>query len=187
MLRLIWLLAFSTGSTLFAQRVVVETTLGEIEMQLEPEKAPATVQNFLRYLRDGRFDGGTFHRTVLLDNQPANQIKIEVVQAGPRAGAGNFPPVALERTSVTGLRHVDGAVSMARSTADSATGGFFICIGDQPELDFGGKRNADGQGFAAFGKVVRGMDVVRKIQQSPHTEQRLTPPIEIRRIILQPR
>jgi peptidyl-prolyl cis-trans isomerase A (cyclophilin A) len=116
-------------------------------------------------------------------------VKIEVIQAGvseSRAKEG-FPAIPLERTSVTGLLHKDGAVSMARGGPDSATSGWFICINDQPSLDFGGARNPDGQGFAAFGRVVSGMDVVRKIQQAPsssnrtsNTEaQRLTPPIKI--------
>ena len=87
--------------------------------------------------------------------------------------------IALERTRATGLSHVDGAVSMARDGPDSATSDFFLCLGDQPSLDFGGRRNPDGQGFAAFGRVVRGMEVVRRIQQSPAEGQRLTPPIAI--------
>ena len=81
---------------------------------------------------------------------------------------------------MTGLRHTDGVISMARGQADSATSGWFICINDQPSLDFGGARNPDGQGFAAFGRVVQGMDVVRKIQGAANTDaQRLTPPIKI--------
>lgn len=89
----------------------------------------------------------------------------------------------LERTNRTGLKHLDGTISMARNGADTATSDFFICIGNQPELDFGGKRNPDGQGFAAFGHVVRGMDVVRKIQKSKAEAQTLKPPIEILSII----
>ena len=97
------------------------------------------------------------------------------------AGAG-YGPIPLERTSKTGLRHVDGTISMARDGPETATSEFFICIGDQPELDFGGRRNPDGQGFAAFGRVTAGMEVVRRIQQSPAREQRLDPPITILRI-----
>jgi peptidyl-prolyl cis-trans isomerase A (cyclophilin A) len=117
-----------------------------------------------------------------MDNQPDSPVKIEVIQAGVNADRANdgFPPIPIERTSVTGLRHTDGAISMARGQPDSATSGWFICINDQPSLDFGGARNPDGQGFAAFGRVVRGMDVARKIQQAPDTDaQRLTPPITI--------
>jgi len=165
-----------------APHVVVQTELGDIEIEVDTARAPVTAANFLKYVDLKHYDGGTFHRTVKMNNQPDNQIKIEVIQAGvnPDRAKDGFPPIALERTNKTGLLHKDGAVSMARSTADTATSGFFICINDQPSLDFGGQRNADGQGFAAFGRVVRGMDVVRRIQQAPNTDaQRLTPPIKI--------
>lgn len=164
-------------------RVVMQTELGDIEVELEIERAPSTAANFLRYVDAGHYDGGQFHRTVKLrpDNQPNNQIKIEVIQGGVnRAQVGaTFGAITLERTNATGLKHKDGALSMARDAPDTATSDFFICIGDQPELDFGGKRNPDGQGFAAFGRVTRGMDVVKKIQQAPADKQQLTPPIKI--------
>jgi peptidyl-prolyl cis-trans isomerase A (cyclophilin A) len=124
-----------------------------------------------------------------MDNQPESPVKIEVIQAGVAADKAKqgFPAIALERTSVTGILHKDGVVSMARGTPDSATSGWFITINDQSSLDFGGARNPDGQGFAAFGRVVSGMDVVRKIQAAPSSTnmstnaeaQRLTPPIKI--------
>jgi peptidyl-prolyl cis-trans isomerase A (cyclophilin A) len=177
-----------SGSTV---RVRVQTELGDIVLELDPKRAPGTTANFLRYVDAGHYDGGTFHRTVKMDNQPESPVKIEVIQAGVNAdkAKSGFPAIPLERTSVTGLKHVDGAVSMARGGPDSATSGWFICINDQPSLDFGGARNPDGQGFAAFGRVVSGMDVVRRIQQAPsspdrktNTEaQRLTPPIKIAR------
>lgn len=158
-------------------RVEMQTSLGTIVMELNADRAPATVANFLRYVNSGLYDGGVVHRTVTMANQPQNEVKIEVIQGGPRSKG--FEPIALERTSTTGLQHLDGAVSMARSGPDTATGDFFICIGNQPSLDYGGGRNPDGQGFAVFGKVVRGMDVVRKIQQSAASGQKLTPPIPI--------
>jgi peptidyl-prolyl cis-trans isomerase A (cyclophilin A) len=173
-------------------RVRVETELGAIVITLDPARAPATVANFLKYVDAGHYNGGTFHRTVKMDNQPESSVKIQVIQAGvnPDLAKSGFPPIALERTSVTGLKHVDGAVSMARGAADSATSGWFICIEDQPSLDFGGARNPDGQGFAAFGSVSTGMDVVRQIQQAPSSSdrttnqaaQRLTPPIRILKV-----
>jgi peptidyl-prolyl cis-trans isomerase A (cyclophilin A) len=162
--------------------VVVQTELGDIEIEVDTGRAPGTAANFLKYVEARHYDGGTWHRTVKMDNQPDNQIKIEVIQAGVNPDKANdgFPPIPLERTNKTGLLHKDGAVSMARGAPDSATSGFFICINDQPALDYGGMRNADGQGFAAFGRVVRGMEVVRKIQRAPNTDaQRLTPPIKI--------
>jgi peptidyl-prolyl cis-trans isomerase A (cyclophilin A) len=165
-------------------RVLVATDLGEIEVEVDTARAPATAENFLFYVDAGHYEGGQFHRTVTLENQPQNDVKIEVVQASVAEAkiSEGRGPILLERTTKTGLSHVDGAISMARDGADSATSSFFLCIGDQLELDFGGKRNPDGQGFAAFGRVVRGMDVVRKIQASPREEQRLTPPVRIRSV-----
>ncbi|WP_163997539.1 peptidylprolyl isomerase [Pyxidicoccus caerfyrddinensis] len=161
--------------------VVLRTEKGDIEIELDEARAPKTVRNFLMYLDAGLYEGGVFHRTVTPDNQPNSPVKIEVIQAGinPARQFEDKGPIPLERTKDTGLKHVDGVLSMARDTPDTATSDFFICLGDQPELDFGGKRNPDGQGFAAFGRVVKGMDVVRAIQQSPRTEQKLTPPIKI--------
>ncbi|MCM2256968.1 MAG: peptidylprolyl isomerase [Vicinamibacteria bacterium] len=161
--------------------VVLETELGAITIEVDVAAAPATARNFLRYVDAGHYRGGRFHRTVRLDNQPQNPVKIEVIQASVAAAreAESFPPIALERTSVTGLRHGDGVVSMARDAPDTATSDIFVCIGDQPELDFGGRRNPDGQGFAAFGRVVAGMDVVRRIQAAPADGQALTPPVAI--------
>jgi peptidyl-prolyl cis-trans isomerase A (cyclophilin A) len=162
-------------------RLLIRTEQGDIEVELDAAKAPATVANFLKYANDGFYDGGRFHRTVTPGNQPDNKVKIEVVQAGvnPDKAGDEFPPVKLERTRDTGLSHKDGTISMARDGPDTATSDFFICVGDQPELDFGGRRNADGQGFAAFGRVVKGMEVVKKIHQAPADGQALKPPVKI--------
>lgn len=162
-------------------RVLIQTELGDIEVQVDTARAPVTAANFLKYVDSGFYTGGRFHRTVKLDNQPNNKVRIEVIQAGinPEKEKDGFPPIKLERTSQTGLRHKDGTISMARDKPDSATSDFFISIGDQPELDYGGRRNPDGQGFAAFGRVVRGMDVVKKIQAAPAEGQKLTPAIKI--------
>jgi peptidyl-prolyl cis-trans isomerase A (cyclophilin A) len=155
--------------------------MGDIVLEVDAARAPITAANFLRYVDAGRYDGGGFHRSVRLDNQPGKTALIEVIQAGvkPDLSPADYPPIPLERTSKTGLRHHDGTLSMARDGADTATSDFFVCIGEQPALDFGGKRNPDGQGFAAFGRVLKGMDVVRRIQMSPADGQRLTPPILI--------
>ena len=181
------LLFLSLCSALFAAdgkpvHVLFHTEVGDIEVEVDTVHAPITATNFLRHVDSGFYDGGTFFRTVTLDNQPQNQVKIEVIQGGNRSkeeSAAELPAIPLERTNKTGLKHEDGAISMARGEPDSATSEFFICIGDQPELDFGGKRNPDGQGFAAFGRVVKGMDVVRRIQKSPADGQTLTPEIKI--------
>lgn len=186
------LLWFVSGVVVLAQApaapvlVVLETSLGAITIEVNVAKAPVTSANFLRYVDAGLYDSGRFHRTVRPGTETRKDLPIEVVQA-TRARrtpeTPGFPPIPLERTSVTGLTHVDGAVSMARAGIDSAVADFFICIGAQPLLDFGGARNADGQGFAVFGRVISGMDVVRKIQAAPVRpgSQSLDPPIAILR------
>ena len=164
-------------------RVRLDTSLGAIVVEVDGARAPVTAANFLRYVARGDYDGGRFHRTVRATNQPGKTVLIDVVQAGPDPASlhPELPAITLERTSVTGLRHLDGALSMARDGPDTATSDFFICVGDQPELDFGGRRNPDGQGFAAFGRVVSGMDVVRRIHAAAADGQSLTPPVAIRR------
>jgi peptidyl-prolyl cis-trans isomerase A (cyclophilin A) len=182
-IRSISLLVLLLGSLAAAPGIRIVTDRGTIEAELFPDSAPATVANFLRYIDAGRYVDGQFHRTVKLnpDNQQNNTVKIEVIQGGanPKFDARAWPAVALERTRDTGLKHLDGTLSTARAGPDTATSDFFVCIGDQPALDFGGKRNPDGQGFAAFGRVTKGLDVVRKIHTAPADGQKLTPPVRI--------
>ena len=165
--------------------IVIATPLGAIEAELDSAHAPVTVANFLRYVDARAYDGGSFFRVVRMDNQPVDSVKIEVIQGGAarEKRALGLAPVPLERTSVTGLHHGDGVLSMARGGPDTATDQFFIVIGEQPELDFGGKRNKDGQGFAAFGRLTKGLDVVRAIQAQPATGQTLATPVPIQRIV----
>ena len=167
--------------------VIFETELGAIRMEIDVARAPGTAANFLKYVDGGFYDGGLVNRAVRPDNTIRHDVPIQVIQfqINPERRREQFPPIPLERTSVTGLTHASGALSMARNGPDTATASFSIPIVDQPEMDFGGKRNADGQGFAVFGRVVDGMDVVRKIHQSP-TGQRgaygpetLDPPIKV--------
>ena len=160
-------------------RVAIKTELGEIVVEIDLARAPVTAANFLRYVDAGLYDGSTFHRTVTPANQPDNPVRIEVIQGGQLPEAKQFPPIAHETTAMTGLRHLDGTISMARSHPGSAASSFFFCINDQPELDFGGRRNPDGQGFAAFGRVIAGRDVVRAIQSRPAEGQQLSPPVKI--------
>src|SRR5580765_5086448 len=168
--------------------VIIETSAGNIAVAIDGAHAPVSAANFLRYVDAKMYDGGRFHRAVRLDNQVRKDVLIEVIQGGrdPEKGKTEkgFGPIALERTSVTGLKHVDGAISMARgATADSASSDFFLCVGAQPSLDFGGGRAADGQGFAAFGRVTSGMDVVRKIQTgATNNSEALLAPVVIARI-----
>jgi peptidyl-prolyl cis-trans isomerase A (cyclophilin A) len=173
------LLAIPLANAAQSPKVLIKTELGDITVEIFADKAPITAANFLRYVDNKLYEGSVFVRTVTMDNQPKDEIKIEVIQGGQLANDKEFPAILLERTSITGLKHIDGAISMARGGPDSATSSFFFCVGDQPELDFGGRRNKDGQGFAAFGKVTAGRDVVRKIHQSPKENQNLKPPIKI--------
>jgi len=159
---------------------IIKTSLGEITFELYVEKAPVTVSNFLKYVDAHLYDSTSFFRAVRLNNQPENSVKIEVIQGGDVNPQKEFAPIELETTKQTGLHHLDGTLSMARATPNSATSNFFICINDQPSLDYEGKRNNDGQGFAAFGKVIAGMEVVRKIQQLyPDQEQYFKPTVPI--------
>ncbi len=147
-------------------RVRMSTGLGVIVIELYPDKAPISVANFLAYADQHLMDGGSFYRTVgpWNDNNPAT---ISVIQGGLNRDDSPLPSIAHETTRATGIRHTDGVIAMARDAPGTAGAEFFICIGDNPALDFGGARNPDGQGFAAFGRVVEGMDVVRKIHKAP--------------------
>jgi len=167
--------------------VVFETEKGAIEVEVDIVHAPITGANFLKYVDAGFFDGGMVNRSVRPDNTVRHDVEIEVIQfqIDPARRRQQFAPIPLERTSVTGLKHLDGTISMARSGPDTATASFSIVIGDQPEMDFGGRRNPDGQGFAAFGRVVRGMEVVKAIQAAPTGRrgafgtESLDPPIKV--------
>ena len=167
--------------------VVFQTEKGTIDMEVDSVRAPVSAANFLKYVEAGFYDGGSVNRSVRPDNTVRHDVEIQVIQfqIDPARRAEQFAPIPLERTSLTGLKHVDGALSMARSGPDTATASFSIVIGDQPEMNFGGRRNPDGQGFAVFGRVIRGMDVVKAIQASPtgakgpYGTESLMPPIKI--------
>jgi peptidyl-prolyl cis-trans isomerase A (cyclophilin A) len=166
-------------------RVLIKTELGDITIEIYEKDVPITAANFLKYVDEGRYKDGCFYRVVTMDNQPNNDIKIEVIQGGLSAETrGNMlPPIEHETTDKTGILHKNGVISMARIKPGTASSEFFICVGDQPELDFEGKRNPDGQGFAAFGKVVAGMIVVNKIHQQRAEGQILDPQIKILDIV----
>jgi peptidyl-prolyl cis-trans isomerase A (cyclophilin A) len=162
-------------------RIRFQTDLGSFEIEVDVAHAPVTAANFLKYVDGGFYDGGQVHRSARLETRATRPVKIEVIQAGIDAerSSAQLPPIPLERTSTTGLPHKDGVISMARGGPDSGRSDFSICIGDQPSLDFGGARNPDGQGFAAFGRVVSGMDVVRAIRRAPADGETLKPPVRI--------
>ena len=143
-------------------KVKLETELGNIEIILYQGKAPVTVKNFLRYVDAGHYNQGSFFRVVRYDNDNGSP-KIEVIQGGVKEATDLYAAIKLESTEQTGILHKDGVLSMARDKPNTAQDSFFITIGEQPSLDYSGTRNKDGQGFAAFGKVIKGMDIVHKI------------------------
>jgi peptidyl-prolyl cis-trans isomerase A (cyclophilin A) len=160
--------------------VVLETALGSIALEIDPVDAPVTAANFLRYVDAGQYDGGRFHRTVRPGTETNTAYPIALIQASRAPGTAGFAPIRLEATP---LRHVDGAVAMARSGAGTATSDFYICVGAQPALDAGGARPGEGGGLAVFGRVVSGMAIVRQIQAAPvfPGTQTLEPPIRLTR------
>jgi len=173
-------------SYLHGQNVKIEmkTEYGSIISDLYSEKAPITCNNFIKYIENNKFDSLKFYRVVRLDNQPNNKIKIEVIQGGLETDLSDsqYPPIIHETTKETGVLHKNGVLSMARYGPGTASSEFFICIGDQAELDFGGQRNPDGQGFAAFGQVIQGMEIVKKIQHLDDKSQMLLNKVKIHSI-----
>jgi peptidyl-prolyl cis-trans isomerase A (cyclophilin A) len=157
--------------------VAIRTSLGTILVRLDTAAAPITTKNFLHYVDAGTYNGTTFYRTVRRSSEP--QASIEVIQGGlnPQTANPMIQPIPLEPTNKTHLHNTDGTIAMARTTdPNSGSTEFFIDIGDDRFLDAGGPTGA---GYAAFGKVIRGMDVVRKIQQANATGESLSPPIKI--------
>lgn len=174
--------------------VTLSTELGDIVIEMAVEAAPLTATNFIQLVEGGYLDSGSFYRVVYPENDNGAP-PISVIQGGLQDAMGRFPKIPHESTEQTGLRHLDGSISMARGEVGTASTEFFICVGDQPALDHGAIRNSDGQGFAVFGRVVKGMDVVREIQRqdarAPVEEdyvagQILVEPVEITSARLQP-
>lgn len=147
-----------------ATRVVLSTSLGAITLDLAADKAPITVANFLKYVDAKRLDGAVFYRAVHAGSGSTTGL----VQGGLRNDPARvYPPIAHESTTMTGLRHVDGVISMARYAPGSAQAEFFICIGDQTYLDADPAQPGDNVGFAAFGRLLEGMEVARAILAAP--------------------
>jgi len=184
LLLLIIMLAGPVSCDRSAVMVLIRTDMGDIRVEIYPDRAPVTASNFLAHVKNGDYTNAVFYRVVRMNNQADNKVKIEVIQGGlfHDEVLDTIPPIAHETTQETGILHTDGVISMARSEPGSASTEFFICMGDQPSLDFGGKRNPDGQGFASFGKVTEGMDVVRAIQALPDEGQYLKEQVVIREI-----
>jgi len=177
------LLTLGCGKRAENPHVIIETSLGDVTAEILLKQAPVTATAFLKNVDAGIYNDGRaeFYRVVHMENQPDMDVRIEVIQGGVdrETGDTSVPYIPHETTAETGLTHLDGSLSMAREGPGTANTEFAICIGPQPELDFGGKRNPDGQGFAVFGRVVDGMDVVRNIQELPETRQYLDAPVSI--------
>lgn len=162
---------------------VIETKFGDIEVELYPGKAPESVTAFLSYVDSGFYKSSSFYRVLKAENQPSSSFKSELIQGGIwqtnyKKGI-SLPGIPHEPTNQTGIVHTNGTISLARTTPGTASSEFFICVGDQPAYDYGGAANTDGQGFSAFGKVIKGMDIVRKIHRQPDFEESFDPPVEI--------
>ena len=151
-----------------AIRVILDTSVGLLELAVDPDRAPASTRAFLGYVDDGSFARhGTFYRAVRKHDNDRGHPAIDVIQGGWQQPSRPLARIEHESTRQTGLRHLDGTVSLARGALGTATGAaFFVCIGEQPALDAGGGRG-DGEGFAAFGRVISGMDTVHLIHQRP--------------------
>jgi peptidyl-prolyl cis-trans isomerase A (cyclophilin A) len=167
--------------------VLIKTPAGEIEVELYLRQAPKTAGAFLSYIDSGFYKKGSFYRVLNDDNQMMGSPVSNLIQGGiwktDHSKAVSLPGVPHETTQMTHILHKNGVVSLARDQPGTGTTEFFICVGDQPGYDFGGENNPDGQGYAAFGKVVKGMDVVRTLYDRPENNQAFTPPIPIYGII----
>jgi len=167
--------------------IEIQTSLGDIEIELYPGKAPKTVAAFLSYVDSGFYKDASFYRVLTDDNQPSNAPKSELVQGGiwktNHRKALSLPGIPHETTKQTGLLHTNGAISLARLAPGTATTEFFICVGDQPGFDYGGDNNPDGQGYAAFGHVVKGMDIVLRIYNQRENDQAFDPPVPVYDIV----
>lgn len=166
--------------------VRLETALGDITIEVFEDRAPASAGYFLADVRSGLFDESSFFRIVTLANQEAEEgRRIEVIQGGLKHPSTDSPPVIPhETTAITGLRHLKGTVSLARFAPGAVYHSFFICLRDEPCLDFGGARHPDGQGFAAFGRVVEGFEVVERIFARGEAEEYLENEVAIRRALV---
>jgi peptidyl-prolyl cis-trans isomerase A (cyclophilin A) len=167
--------------------IEIKTNFGDIVVELYPEKAPKTVAAFLSYVDSGYYKNGSFYRVLKEEDQPSNAFKSQLIQGGIWQSQYkkqlSLPGIPHETTRQTGILHKNGAISLARTAPGTANTEFFICIGDQPAYDYGGSANSDGQGFAAFGKVIEGMDVVKQIHDQPDNQTNFTPPLAIKNIV----
>ena len=158
--------------------ILIETAYGDIEAELYQDKAPATVKAFISYIDSGYYKNTSFYRVLKDDDMPTD-YNTGLIQAGVWPDKKNVPGIQHESTKQSGLSHTNGILSLARTGVNTATTEFFICIGDQPQLNFGGGGTTDSLGFATFGKIVKGMDVVRRIQSARSSGDHFEPKIAV--------
>lgn len=180
------LLTIACNQTVYKNpHILIQTQLGDIEVELFPDQAPKTVAAFLSYIDSGFYNKTSFYR-VLKTEELATTNNTGIIQGGMWQTNPDkkitIPGIEHETTKQTGLTHQSGTISLARTTPGSANTEFFICIGDQSPLDFGRRGTEDGQGFAAFGKVFEGMNIVRKIQAQKSQGDKFIEKIEIHKI-----
>ena len=176
-------LLFSCGKKYAHPHVLIETKFGDIEVEIYPDRAPQTCKAFLAYVREGLYDNSSFYRVLNADNQATDAPKAELIQGGiwqtQPDKLRTLKGIPHESTKRTGILHKTGTISLAREAPGTANSEFFIVIGDQPGYDSGGANNPDHLGYAAFGRVVRGMDIVMLLYNKPETNQSFDPPIPI--------
>jgi peptidyl-prolyl cis-trans isomerase A (cyclophilin A) len=182
----IFLLACSSRGNKYPH-IGIRTSAGDIEIEIYPDKAPLTAGAFLSYIDSGFFKNSSFYRVLNDDNQSSAADRSHLIQGGiwrtNQRKAASLTGIPHETTQQTHILHKDGVLSLARTAPGTATTEFFICVGDQPGFDYGGGNNPDGQGYAAFGKVVKGKDIVRNIYARPENDQSFDPPIVIYNIV----
>ena len=187
----VFILMFSYCSSLQPKNphIEIKTKIGNIEVELFSSQAPKTVAAILSYIDSGIYKDAAFYRVLTVHNQPSDALKAELVQGGlwNKKGAHRdlIAGIPHETTMETGILHTNGVISLARQEPGTANTEFFICVGDQPGFDYEGENNPDRQGYAAFGKVVRGLDIVKRIYDMPEVDQYFDPPIPIYNIVRQ--
>jgi len=173
----------SCGKKYAHPHVLIETKLGDIEVEIYPDKAPETCKAFLSYIKEDLYKDASFYRVLNADNQASDAPKAELIQGGiwqtNPDKLQTLKGIPHESTERTGILHKTGTISLAREAPGSANSEFFIVIGDQPGYDSGGANNPDHLGYAAFGRVVRGMDIVMLLYNKPESGQSFEPPIPI--------
>jgi len=166
--------------------VAIKTQFGDIEVELYPDQAPKSVAAFLSYVDAGYYERASFYRVLNEDNQPTGNVGAALIQGGIYKNASldtlKITTIPHETTAQTKILHTNGTLSLARQAPGTASTEFFICVGDQPGFDYGGENNSDKQGYAAFGKVIKGMDVVIKIYGRPSNGEMLVPEVLIQNI-----